>query len=458
MTALPPLFHASVADDAELHRRAVRHAREVCSAVPDNQIEQILQVTRVLTSAPIASLNLIAEHEVIGMTTLGAPVTTHPASETFCSVTVRAPEAMLVVPDARFDARFANLNIVRQEDEPIRFYAGVVIFSPDGYPVATLCVMDTIPRENFPMHVMGALKMLAASMALRLELRSKIDQLEEEQAKFRSFMDSGPTIAYMKDVTGRYTYANRQMLEAYQLSERDLIGKTDADLWDAGVAEQMIDHDRWIFEQSEPVEAIEQGPADDNGKPTWWRSYKFKVPAERPMLGGISIDVTDVQIEKQYFKKLSNTDTLTGLPNRLAMDNALPQTIRDHRDAGKLVAVMILNLENLKSMNSRLGRTTGDAVLREIGKRLRQTLREDDTVFKLPGAEFVVLLTGLHHDGEAEQIAGKLLTATRAPIDIGGHTISPVLNIGIATLASGAADARTLLSRAEMAMRIDVAT
>ncbi len=260
----------------------------------------------------------------------------------------------------------------------------------------------------------------------------------------------------MKDASGRYTYANKQMLDAYQLSERDLIGKSDADLWDHEVAEQMADHDGWVLEQAEPVEAIEQGPKNAEGKPTWWRSYKFKIPGTRPMLGGLSVDVTDVQVEKQFFKKLSNTDTLTGLPNRLAMDNALPDLIRDQRDAGKLVAVMILSVENLKSLNGRLGRTIGDTILRETGSRLRHALREDDTVFKLPGAEFVVLLTGLHSDEDAARIANKLVDACRAPIPAEGSIVAPVINIGIATLTGGAQDARSLLNRAEMALRSDV--
>lgn len=407
-----------------------------------------------LTSAPIASLNLMSEDDVIGVATQGSATATYAAHQTFCASTVKEPGGVLVVEDARADPRFAQLPVVNQE-VPILFYAGIAIFSTDGYPIATLCVLDTIPRTNFPSHVLGALQMLAASMSLRFELREQMDLLKEEQVKFRSFMDSGPTLSYMKDASGRYTYANRQLLEIYELSEWELIGKTDADLWEAGIARQMADHDRWVLEQSGPVEAMEQGPTSKNGKPTWWRSYKFKVPGSRPMLGGISIDVTDVQIEKQFLKKLSNTDVLTGLPNRLALDNELPRLIRDHRDAGKLVAVMVLNMENLKSLNSRHGREIGDASLLETGTRLRQTLREDDMVFKLPGAEFIVLLTGLHNESEAEKIAAKLLAATRVPIDIGEHSIMPVLNIGIATLTSSNSDARALISRAEKAMQAE---
>jgi len=150
------------------------------------------------------------------------------------------------------------------------------------------------------------------------------------------------------------------------------------------------------------------------------------------------------QLEHQAFH-----DSLTGLSNR---SRFLDRTQEALNDAGGLVALLYIDLDDFKTINDSLGHAAGDALLRVIGRRLRHTVRPSDTAARLGGDEFAVLLREVGSVREVEQAAARIRSALRPPIALGDHTLSVEFTIGIATAAPGTARADELIRNADVAM------
>ena len=116
------------------------------------------------------------------------------------------------------------------------------------------------------------------------------------------------------------------------------------------------------------------------------------------------------------------------------------------------LAVLFVDLDNFKPINDSLGHLTGDAVLRSVAKRLRQTLRDTDTVSRQGGDEFVILLSEIDSPGSAALVARKLLAALAAPHLVGGRELRVTASIGISIYPDHGQDAESLVHRADIAM------
>lgn len=155
--------------------------------------------------------------------------------------------------------------------------------------------------------------------------------------------------------------------------------------------------------------------------------------------------------EKEALRSLAHTDSLTGLPNRRglteALATALPQGSRD-----SAVAVYLLDLDGFKQVNDQHGHDVGDELLQAVAQRLRRTLRTSDAVARLGGDEFVVMAAGLAGEAEAMRLGHKMLAAVEPAFDIGGRHCRVGLTIGFALAPHDGSDAATLLKAADAAM------
>lgn len=448
----PPLFQSNI-DPATLNQRdrAISAMRSL-ERVPSDKIMQLLEIARLLTGAPTAFVNVVDASlvtELVAAGTTGGQQ--HAAEDTFCAHVVKAPEQVLVVPDATRDPRFANLPVVTGEAH-IRFYAGTVILSPDGVPIGTLCVMDKLVREDFPEATRQGLVTLAAAVTARLELRQQIEELEEERGKFHAFMDQGPVVCFLKDDEGRYAYVNQRFRDSFGMSNEELIGKRDRDLWPEDIASALEAHDRWVMSQNVPVELTEAGPTDEDGNATWWQSHKFVVTGKRRLLGGISLNVSELHRMQSKFRHLASTDALTGLPNRHALNEVLTEMVDKRDKTGELTAVLFMDLDHFKQVNDTLGHQAGDMLLVEFADRLRRAVRSTDKVFRLAGDEFVVVLDGLHHAVEATRVADKIIDAMKPVMSLNGQPHQVTTSIGIAIRPTGELDSAGLLAMADDAL------
>jgi diguanylate cyclase (GGDEF)-like protein len=144
-------------------------------------------------------------------------------------------------------------------------------------------------------------------------------------------------------------------------------------------------------------------------------------------------------------------DSLTDLPNRTLLQDRLQQAILVAKRVNKPFALLIMDLDRFKEINDTLGHHNGDAVLRQIGQRLRETLRESDTMARMGGDEFAALLPETDFDG-ALQAARNLLAALKAQFVVEGLTIEVGMSIGIAFFPDHGEDLKTLIQHADVAM------
>ncbi|MES2352220.1 MAG: diguanylate cyclase [Pseudomonadota bacterium] len=167
----------------------------------------------------------------------------------------------------------------------------------------------------------------------------------------------------------------------------------------------------------------------------------------------------DISERKSLFasmEAMALRDTLTGLPNRRALMQALTEAIQRANRLRQSCAVFFLDLDRFKQINDRYGHEEGDELLRLFAERVLHTVRKTDTVGRLAGDEFVVILENLHSDSAAQEIADKLAPALRQPFTLKTATVSLSASIGIAIHhPDDPQDIETLLSRADRAMYLN---
>jgi diguanylate cyclase (GGDEF)-like protein len=150
--------------------------------------------------------------------------------------------------------------------------------------------------------------------------------------------------------------------------------------------------------------------------------------------------------------RLAHFDTLTGLPNRRLFYESLGNTLTQARENDWVIAVLFIDLDRFKNINDTLGHALGDELLRQFGSRLFHCLRSRDTVGRLGGDEFTVLLVLPKGHQGAVTVANKIRDALRKPFDLNGHEINVTASIGITFFPDDGIDADTLLKYADTAM------
>ncbi|TFW16315.1 putative bifunctional diguanylate cyclase/phosphodiesterase [Duganella callida] len=149
---------------------------------------------------------------------------------------------------------------------------------------------------------------------------------------------------------------------------------------------------------------------------------------------------------------IAHHDALTGLPNRLQFQLQLEHGVAYARRHGSRLAVLFVDIDHFKSINDTLGHDAGDQVLVQFGQRLRQCVREVDTVARQGGDEFIVLLTELHNSADAQQVADKIMKAIGEPFLIHGEPLEVGASIGVSVYPDDDEDLETLIEKADLAM------
>jgi diguanylate cyclase (GGDEF)-like protein/PAS domain S-box-containing protein len=149
---------------------------------------------------------------------------------------------------------------------------------------------------------------------------------------------------------------------------------------------------------------------------------------------------------------MAEFDSLTGLPNRNLLQDRLNQSVAQARRRQWHGAVLFIDLDRFKLINDTLGHHVGDRLIAEVGRRIRQALRGGDTVGRVSGDEFGVVLTDLAQADDAALVAQKILDALGRPFDLGGNEAYVTASIGISVFPADGSDAETLLKNADMAM------
>ena len=163
-------------------------------------------------------------------------------------------------------------------------------------------------------------------------------------------------------------------------------------------------------------------------------------------------DISERKAAQERIEYLAHHDALTGLPNRSLLADRVEQALAHAERNQSKLALLFLDLDRFKTINDSLGHPIGDALLREVTRRLLATVRDSDTVCRLGGDEFVVLAGDLADDDTAGTVAQKLLEVTLQPFEIEGHRLTVSVSIGIALHPADGDGFDILLKKADTAM------
>ena len=163
-------------------------------------------------------------------------------------------------------------------------------------------------------------------------------------------------------------------------------------------------------------------------------------------------DITDKKNAEQLIWRQANFDSLTGLPNRQMFHDRLDQEIRKAQRGGTRAALMFLDLDHFKEVNDTLGHDVGDLLLQQTARRLKECVRESDTIARLGGDEFVIILPDLRDGRAVGDVAQKVLWQLARPYNLKGEVVYISTSIGITLYPDDAATPEELLKYADQAM------
>jgi diguanylate cyclase (GGDEF)-like protein/PAS domain S-box-containing protein len=282
------------------------------------------------------------------------------------------------------------------------------------------------------------------------------EALRKSEAKFAAIFSLTPgPMALTRLSDGVVLDASRSYAEYFGFERSEMIGRStlpgDLCLWaDAEQRQQWLSR----IEVDGEVVGFETPLCRKNGS-----TVTVLISGKLVELGGekcviVDIhDITEQKLQADRLNQIAHHDPLTGLPNRLLLGDRLHQAIAQNRRAGTGVAVCYLDLDGFKEVNDRLGHQAGDRLLIEAANRLQAAVRDGDTVARVGGDEFVLLLCGLVGDEECRAALDRLIHAVAMPYQIHDREQTIVsASIGVTVYPSDHADPDSLLRHADRAM------
>jgi diguanylate cyclase (GGDEF)-like protein/PAS domain S-box-containing protein len=176
------------------------------------------------------------------------------------------------------------------------------------------------------------------------------------------------------------------------------------------------------------------------------------VYGDRPAVLLALMDITERKRAEARLAFMAQHDGLTGLPNRNLLRQQMDEILSHTRRSAEKAAVLVLGLDNFKAVNDALGHGIGDKLLRNVAKRLRSTLREQDTLARLNSDEFAMVQSGLTRPEDAVLLAKRVLEALTDPYMLDGHSVVIGASIGIAMAPGDGDESEKLLKNADMAL------
>jgi diguanylate cyclase (GGDEF)-like protein/PAS domain S-box-containing protein len=291
------------------------------------------------------------------------------------------------------------------------------------------------------------------SMVLDITARKAAELGERASQKLlRSVTDNLPALVCYIDADERFQFNNQPYEKWFSRPLAQITGQRVADLMspsDFAIHQPYYEQARNGSMAEFEFEATQEG-----GQHFYRAAYLPQFDDAQRLTGvcGMINDITTLKRVEQQLRILARHDTLTGLPNRNQFDDKLADAMARSRRSGTPMALMFLDIDHFKSINDTLGHQGGDAVLRQFAERLTNAVRATDTVARLAGDEFVIILEGLHLAEECATVAKKIIAAMTGPFDVLGHPRQVTTSVGIAIGHGDDTDGDALLRRADDAL------
>ncbi len=280
-------------------------------------------------------------------------------------------------------------------------------------------------------------------------LRVDITELKQREASFRLLFDSNPVPMIVCALDGeRILGVNDAAIEHYGYSRAEFERLTIRSL-------QAFDPELpWSGDRS----------SDEQAARTWKHVRadgalidlaiysRQLVYGDQPAVLLALMDITERKRAEARLAFMAQHDGLTGLPNRALLRQQMDEILMHTRRSADKVAVLVLGLDNFKAVNDTLGHGIGDKLLRGVAKRLKSTLREEDTLARLNSDEFAIVQAGVTRPEDAVLLARRLLEAISDPYLLDGHSVVIGASIGIALSPGDGDESDKLLKNADMAL------
>lgn len=289
----------------------------------------------------------------------------------------------------------------------------------------------------------GILQAFAGRYSHAVRIAQQLDRRARHNARrLSAVIESSADAILTLDAQGVVRSANAAAQRMFGLADGHMIGRSMQDFLDDGVPADLAG--RGLRETTATT-------AEGHRVPVEVSFNAMTLDGQRHYVG-IVRDVSQWREAQARIQHMAQHDALTGLPNRALLEDRLAQAVERARRDGSRLALLFVDLDRFKNINDSLGHHVGDRVLCEVAARLGGAIRASDTVARMGGDEFVVLLPAISALEDAEFVARKILLALEAPVHEAGHELRVTASVGVAPFPECGQDAPTLMRHADSAM------
>lgn len=293
-----------------------------------------------------------------------------------------------------------------------------------------------------------------AKGSLEIQVIQKTDEKIMLQKRLETLLDAIPDPIWLKDKEGIYLFCNKAFERLYNAKEEDIVGKSDYDFVDSSLANFFRAYDMIAMHAQMPMSNEEELTFKEDGYRGLFETIKTPVrDISGDIIGilGIARDITKRKENEDKIEKLEYSDALTGLPNKMLLNLRINHDMSIANRKKEQLAILFLDFDHFKNINDSLGHAVGDQLLIEVSKRLKNLIREEDTLSRQGGDEFVLVLPNVTAEGAAH-VAKKLLQAIEQAIKVKENELVITASIGIAMFPEDGTDMETLFKCADAAM------
>ncbi|MBV8982718.1 MAG: EAL domain-containing protein [Acidimicrobiia bacterium] len=314
-------------------------------------------------------------------------------------------------------------------------------------------------RTLIDLTLVGVLAVAALALAVfshtrHTAVKREKDTLRRSEERFQSLARNAFEIITLVDAEGTILYDSAAIERVLGFHPEERVGQNGFDFVHPDDQHRARDILERVLEEPGVPAQLEVREMRRDGE---WRWIEIGVTnlLDDPSVGAIVANQRDITERRAFQEQLTRQayhDALTGLPNRAMFQNRLEVALARAARRQRKIAVLFVDLDRFKIINDSLGHEVGDDLLVTIAHRLRNAVRDEDTVGRLSGDEFTVLLEEVENDFEAAMVAQRIIDDVRQPVDLGGHQVFVGASVGIAVSQGGEDRAEDLLRDADLAM------
>lgn len=317
------------------------------------------------------------------------------------------------------------------------FRAGFAAFGPVGMELLTRNLAQTLSLLScFLLLLLGGVGFLLQTKEKSdRQLRDVHRELTIREALINNVFNTSSVAIFLLDKDGVITLANRRMGEMFRCPSESLIGRRYVDFLSAEDRDSALCGMRSVLEERVSIHKVERLYCRMDGACFWGQltgARMHDTHRDEHQLVAVISDISELKMAEQKILEMAQHDPLTGLANRALFSDRIQQVlIAAQRDHSKF-AILFIDLDHFKPVNDQFGHAVGDLLLKKVAQRIMANVRESDTVARIGGDEFVVLLRGAETNEGALGVADKIRRSIASPFDVEDKRLVISCCIGIA--------------------------